>query len=400
MVNVPTFTMGNNIIPSFYQSTQGVSNALAGLTKARQLEQQMGESQRQFNASNALAQGQFGLQKQAAERAAAEAARAAQAREGIQNWLASGGNGLDGVPRPLVDMARIQGNADPVRDYIIAEARRKASQSGPEAYGKAGAVFEDPQTGEFKAVQFGERGTLKTHPLTGMRPAKGVKQVGDELVDVATGETKRNVSRQIENQETAKEIGDARGKFIATYPKSAMAIESLNAKKDIVQTEIANAKKKLGSASTGLAGSVLKLVPGTQAFALKENIKTILANVGFEELNQMRAESPTGGALGQVAVQELVYLQAVRGSLEQARTAEELRDVLERLDRFQSSAVERRQRAVEESLRQLGLSKGKDGAIGVTPAPVLDKLQGRAPQSGDTVPVVRRRFNPATGELE
>jgi hypothetical protein len=153
MVQVPTFLMGNNIIPSFYQSGQGVSNALAGLTKARQFDQQMGMKQQQFNANNALAQGQFGLQKQAAERAAAEAARAAQSREGIQNWLASGGNGLDGVPRPLIDMARIQGDADPVRDFIIAEAKRKASTSAPKIMEVNGEIYRVPNDGD--AVRVG-----------------------------------------------------------------------------------------------------------------------------------------------------------------------------------------------------------------------------------------------------
>jgi hypothetical protein len=377
-----------------------VNNALAGWQKKNQFNEQMGMKQQQFEATNALAQGQFGLQKQAADRAAAEAARMDQTRGAVTNYLA-GGQGFEGIPQPLVELSRIQGDASPVQAYLLAEAKRKAAQSGPEEYGKAGAVFQDPTTGEFKAIQFGGKGTLKTHPLTGMRPAKGVKQVGDELVDVGSGDTVRNVAPQIANKETAEKVGSARGEFIATFPKSAMAIESLNAKKDIVQTEIAAAKKKLGSSSTGVAGAVLKLVPGTQAFALKENIKTILANVGFEELNQMRAESPTGGALGQVAVQELVYLQAVRGSLEQARTADELRDVLERLGRFQSGAVDRRQRAIESQIKQLGLTRGAGGEVGMPDAPVLDKFQGRPPQGGAApAPVVRRRFNPETGELE
>lgn len=42
----------------------------------------------------------------------------------------------------------------------------------------------------------------------------------------------------------------------------------------------------------------------------------IKALIGFNELNQMRQASPTGGALGQVSERELAYLQSVAGALD------------------------------------------------------------------------------------
>jgi hypothetical protein len=50
---------------------------------------------------------------------------------------------------------------------------------------------------------------------------------------------------------------------------------------------------------------------------LRETLDTINAVTGFEELKQMRFESPTGGALGQVAVQEIKFLQKTIASLAQ-----------------------------------------------------------------------------------
>lgn len=218
-----------------------------------------------------------------------------------------------------------------------------------------------------------------------MKRAQQWKDTGLEFVlPGAADPTTRAASmpKDVAGKEAQEQIGQARGKFISSYPQTAMALESLNAKRDIVQTEIKAAKEKLSSTSTGVIGSALKIAPGTQAFELKEHIKTILANVGFEELQQMRAESPTGGALGQVAVQELTYLQAVRGSLEQARSASALKNVLERLEQFQNGAVERRQRAVDTAIRQLGLSRDAAGTVGLSPAPVMDKTEDRLPQAG------------------
>ena len=51
----------------------------------------------------------------------------------------------------------------------------------------------------------------------------------------------------------------------------------------------------------------------------------------------MRQESPTGGALGQVAVKELDFLQATLGSLSQSQSSEQLIANLERLsDQYKS----------------------------------------------------------------
>ena len=55
---------------------------------------------------------------------------------------------------------------------------------------------------------------------------------------------------------------------------------------------------------------------GSKARDLRNTLETIKANIGFESLQAMREASKTGGALGQVAVQELTALQAILGSLD------------------------------------------------------------------------------------
>lgn len=72
-------------------------------------------------------------------------------------------------------------------------------------------------------------------------------------------------------------------------------------------------------------GSYLALFPGTEAKSLSVKIETIKANIGFDRLQRMRAESPTGGALGQVAVQELVALQSTIANLDTSQDDEDFK---------------------------------------------------------------------------
>lgn len=72
-------------------------------------------------------------------------------------------------------------------------------------------------------------------------------------------------------------------------------------------------------------GSLLSVVPGSSAKDLDSTITTIKANIGFDRLQRMRAESPTGGALGQVAVQELVALQSTIANLDTAQSTDQFK---------------------------------------------------------------------------
>lgn len=80
-----------------------------------------------------------------------------------------------------------------------------------------------------------------------------------------------------------------------------------------------------GVGTSGLTRFVTSEVPGSEAYNLEATVNKIISNIGFNELQAMRAASPTGGALGQVAVQELEMLQSVLGSIDLNQGTEELR---------------------------------------------------------------------------
>lgn len=72
--------------------------------------------------------------------------------------------------------------------------------------------------------------------------------------------------------------------------------------------------------TVGPGGKLLGMVWGTDAYDLKGAVDTIKANIGFDRLQQMRENSPTGGALGSLAVKELDALQNSIANLETAQS--------------------------------------------------------------------------------
>jgi hypothetical protein len=65
----------------------------------------------------------------------------------------------------------------------------------------------------------------------------------------------------------------------------------------------------------GLSRSARKRIPGSLEYQITEFTESALSNVGLDTLQQMRDNSPTGGALGQVPIQQQKRLEQVLGSL-------------------------------------------------------------------------------------
>lgn len=76
---------------------------------------------------------------------------------------------------------------------------------------------------------------------------------------------------------------------------------------------------------TGLRGSITSRIPGTGSFDLNAQIKSLQANLGFEELQRMRAASKSGGALGQVSERELELLISAVNAIDPKQSEKQLR---------------------------------------------------------------------------
>lgn len=91
------------------------------------------------------------------------------------------------------------------------------------------------------------------------------------------------------------------------------------------------ALNQTGFFTAGMVGKPLSALGVPAAVDLEENLKTIQANLGFKELQAMRDASPTGGALGQVALKELEFLQAALTSLSNRQSPEQLKTNLNKV---------------------------------------------------------------------
>jgi hypothetical protein len=121
-------------------------------------------------------------------------------------------------------------------------------------------------------------------------------------------------------------VDAAKQKVDELADKKKVAQANEEAKAQNVITIIDNVLPKISGVNTaGFVGKALSLVYGSDAYDVAKNIETIKANIGFKELSDMRQASPTGGALGQVAVQELNFLQAAISNLDVGQSPDQLR---------------------------------------------------------------------------
>jgi len=138
-------------------------------------------------------------------------------------------------------------------------------------------------------------------------------------------------------------------------PNKVMRIEGAMQRADQVMNRIGIAQNRANQrGTTGLPGAVIGKVPGTDAYDLRADVGTIKANIGFAELQAMREASPTGGALGQVAVQELNALQSVIADLDPNQSPAVVRQNL----RMAREHYANWRRTLEQQIGQTGGASG------------------------------------------
>ena len=140
-----------------------------------------------------------------------------------------------------------------------------------------------------------------------------------------------------EPTETAASAAIKQKKFYKTYS----AIQELDATMGI----LGEAKElRENEIMGGGVGYVLgKALPMTEARELASKVDTIQANLAFDELEKMRKNSPTGGALGQVTEMELRLLKSAVSGLDPALGVDAFNDQVELIkqsyDRFKLALI-------------------------------------------------------------
>lgn len=111
---------------------------------------------------------------------------------------------------------------------------------------------------------------------------------------------------------------------------------------------------------TGFIGNALSFVAGTPAHDTKMAIETVVSSIGFDRLQKMRDDSPTGGALGQVSERELAQLNASLGNLRQSQSREQFKANLALVRKHYISAV----KAIEAQQQAYAAMNGMAAPVG------------------------------------
>jgi hypothetical protein len=155
----------------------------------------------------------------------------------------------------------------------------------------------------------------------------------------------------------------------AKYPMANQAVKTVESKADTLITDLETLKNHPGLDS--ITGAVYGRTPsvtseGRSAQALYDSI---LARGGFQELRDMRAASPTGGALGNISNQEGQQLKDAFGTLNRTQDAADLRKQLGRVADDVRGAKTRIREAFDETYDY----KASSGAPALPPGFTPDK---------------------------
>ena len=179
-------------------------------------------------------------------------------------------------------------------------------------------------------------------PSAGFIPteAGGRKRAMQETelgIKISAEERARTKAEQEAAQEKQKEMARAQSQAKST----AIVQQNVQDAIDLIKGQ---EKDERMLPATGVGGALVSYMgpfkAGTARADLESKIDTIKANVGFDRLQEMRNISQTGGALGQVAVKELDFLQATLGSLNLLQSDEEIIKSLETIQESYNKLAE------------------------------------------------------------
>ncbi len=175
---------------------------------------------------------------------------------------------------------------------------------------------------------------------------------GETATTLKPSEEPSYIKKAEEIKQEAKLGAKRTDDLIRMQPKAFSALGAFQQKTNFMKENITQALNNISGWSTEF-GAALGGWPGSQAQALKTILNTIKANVGFQSLQEMRANSPTGGALGQVSERELAYLQATMGDIAQEQDGALLAEKLRAMQRQIEGMGERLQQAYDMTFAPL-----------------------------------------------
>jgi hypothetical protein len=248
--------------------------------------------------------------------------------------------GADGVERLVAVDPRAVGA------HVVGSGQTYGSGVGPVPATPAGAEIVDPS-----AIQPAPASTAPAPAAAAPNPFAS-PSIQEKSGQAATG------------TKTAEMKTEAQFKL----PKARATIDALDSATARVESDINQAIQLASRWNTGV-GAVLKNLPETEARKLDGLLLSIRSNVGFDALTNMRQNSPTGGALGNVSDYEGRQLQATLATLDQYGKPEDLREALLKVRERRREALLRSRNAYERDLDAYGMAEAASAAVPAAPLP-------------------------------
>jgi hypothetical protein len=301
--------------------------------------------------------------------------RAAEGVAAFDPIEAVGAGGVVNLMDDLVGAGGTPVNTTPLGDAMIAD-----ELAGADSRGKTSAIsnfeYDQERGGETPFTAFVRN--EQTVNAGGVPYATGLGGTGPARPIVAPEQVAANQGGIAQ----ARTEGQGMGKRVLDFPAASgrmqRAVDGFQSIIDKIDMLAAN--EDLWTA-VGAAGA-LSRIPGTPGAAVLGDIESLKAELGFQVLADMRAASPTGGALGQVAIQEGIWLQNAVASLNENMRPEDFRNRLniirERMRTFQQRAQDAYYRTYPEEAAQQQPAPGAAPAAGAEPRAVN-------PTTGETV---------------
>lgn len=173
--------------------------------------------------------------------------------------------------------------------------------------------------------------------------------------------------------------GPADTKLQGQFNQDTSALSSMTNDMDRLAAEANRLKTHPGlSKATGTMAAVplvggVATWPGTDAANFKAGLETLKSQVAFGVLQNMRNNSKTGGALGQVSDKEGALLAANLAALDRAQSPEEFTAALDRIVKYTGGAKDRLQSAYN-------LKHGDKGAAGAAAPSARPAASGAVPE--------------------
>jgi len=259
-------------------------------------------------------------------------------------------------PEPLIINGMI---VDPVTMEILGDFSTPAQRGEMTDYQRAQLSMQRDRMGQ-------ETSEYGLSPIYG-RDAEGnrvllqtAKAGGVQAADLPEGVTLEDEY----SKAFGRGLGAGEAQMVLQRTKRETGLEQARDDINNLVDTIDTALKQITSLNTGAVGQFV------EASNLDATLGTIKANAAFRTLQNMRDNSPTGGALGQVSERELDLLMAAAAALNRSQSKQQLE---RNLRNFQGQ-VERSLQRIEEAFER-DYNSGLFG--GATPQQARERAFGR-----------------------